>query len=73
MGLALVFLLILGSIWGVSTTTQKLALEAYPPLSVMFWYALIAFVVLAFISAIRGKVPPMDRRHLVYYLSLIHI
>ena len=69
MGLALVFLLILGSIWGVSTTTQKLALEAYPPLSVMFWYALIAFVVLAFISAIRGKVPPMDRRHLVYYLA----
>ena len=53
----------------MSTTTQKLALEAYPPLSVMFWYALIAFVVLAFISAIRGKVPPMDRRHLVYYLA----
>lgn len=69
MGLALVFLMILGSIWGVSTTTQKLALEAYAPLSVMFWYALIAFVVLAVISAVRGKAPPFDRRHLFYYLA----
>jgi drug/metabolite transporter (DMT)-like permease len=69
MGLALVFLMILGSIWGVSTSTQKLALEAYAPLSVMFWYALIAFVVLAVISAVRGKVPPFDRRHLFYYLA----
>ena len=69
MGLALVFLLILGSIWGVSTTTQKLALEAYAPLSVMFWYALIAFVVLAVISAFRGKMPPFDSRHLFYYLA----
>ena len=69
MGLALVFLLILGSIWGVSTTTQKLALEAYAPLSVMFWYALIAFSVLALISAFRDKIPPFDRRHLFYYLA----
>jgi drug/metabolite transporter (DMT)-like permease len=69
MGLALVFLLILGSIWGVSTTTQKLALEAYAPLSVMFWYALIAFIVLAFISIIRGKMPPLDRRHIGYYVA----
>lgn len=69
MRLALIFLVILGSIWGVSTTTQKLALSAYPPLAVMFWYALIAFVLLAIISAIRGKLPPIDRRHVVYYLA----
>lgn len=69
MGLALVFLLILGSIWGVSTTTQKLALEAYAPLSIMFWYALIAFLVLATISAFRRKMPPTDRRHCLYYLA----
>ncbi len=69
MGLALVFLLVLGSIWGVSTTTAKLSLEVYAPLSIMFWYALIAFCVLAVISAIRGKRPPTDRRHCLYYLA----
>lgn len=69
MGLALVFLLTLGSIWGLSISTTKLAVTAFGPFSVVFWYALIAFLVLATLSLIRRKPPPLDGRHLRYYLA----
>ena len=69
MGLALVFLLVLGSIWGVSITSAKLAVQAFGPFSVVFWYSLIAFLVLCGVSIIRRKLPPLDARHLRYYLA----
>jgi drug/metabolite transporter (DMT)-like permease len=69
MGLALVFLLTLGSIWGLSISTSKLAVQAFGPFSVVFWYALIAFLVLAAISLVRGKLPPLDGRHVRYYIA----
>ena len=69
MGLVLVFLLTLGSIWGVSMSTTKLAVQAFGPFSVVFWYALIAFLVLGTLSLIRRKPPPLDGRHIRYYLA----
>lgn len=69
MGLALVFLLALGSIWGLSISTSKLAVQAFGPFSVVFWYALVAFLVLAAISLVRGKLPPLDGRHVRYYVA----
>jgi len=69
MGLALVFLLTLGSIWGLSISTSKLAVLAFGPFQVVFWYALIAFLVLGAISLVRRKLPPVDGRHLRYYLA----
>ena len=46
MGLAFGFLLTLGAIWGLSVSTSKLAVAAFGPISVVFWYALIAFLVI---------------------------
>jgi len=69
MALALVFLLTLGSIWGVSISATKLAVTGFGPFSVVFWYALIAFLVLGALSLIRRKPPPLDGRHLRYYLA----
>lgn len=69
MGLVLVFLLTLGSIWGVSMSTTKLAVQTFGPFSVVFWYALIAFLVLSLLSAVRRKPPPLDGRHIRYYLA----
>jgi drug/metabolite transporter (DMT)-like permease len=68
MPLVLMFLLTLGSIWGMSISTAKLAVSAFGPIPVVFWYSLIAFVVLAAFSLWRGKPPPLDARHLKYYL-----
>jgi drug/metabolite transporter (DMT)-like permease len=69
MALALIFLLTLGSIWGLSISTSKLAVQAFGPFAVVFWYALIAFLVLGAISIVRRKLPPLDGRHLKYYLA----
>lgn len=69
MGLAFGFLLTLGTIWGLSVSTSKLAVAAFGPISVVFWYALIAFLVLSLVSAIRRKPPPLNGRHLRYYLA----
>lgn len=69
MALVLVFLLTLGSIWGVSMSATKLAVADFGPFSVVFWYALIAFLVLGALSLIRRKPPPLDGRHIRYYLA----
>ncbi len=69
MALTLIFLLTLGSIWGLSVSTSKLAVQAYGPFGVVFWYALVAFGVLAVISAFRRKLPPLSARHIRYYIA----
>jgi drug/metabolite transporter (DMT)-like permease len=69
MALALIFLLTLGSIWGLSVSTSKLAVQTYGPFAVVFWYALVAFGVLAVISAFRRKLPPLNARHIRYYIA----
>ncbi|HKK29203.1 MAG TPA: DMT family transporter [Alphaproteobacteria bacterium] len=68
MALAMIFVLILGSIWGFATTASKLALEGYSLMTVVFWYIFIAFVVLLAIVLVRRTLPPLDWVHLRYYL-----
>lgn len=67
--LPLLLLLALGAIWGVSTTIAKVAVTTgMSPIAYGFWQCVIAALLLLSISAVRRRWPPIDRRHLFYYV-----
>lgn len=66
--LPLALLLLLGAVWGVSTTVTRIAMTGgVPPLAFGFWQCLIASAILLAIGLKRGGMPPLDRAHLRYY------
>lgn len=68
-GLAnLAMLLALGTIWGLSNPLTKLALEGVPTFAFAFWQVTLALAVLGPLAAMLGKLPPLDARHLRFYL-----
>lgn len=68
MTLPLLLVTILGMIWGSSTTLAKLALAQFGVFSLVLWYGLVALLVLALVGLVRGKRPPLDLRHVRYYV-----
>lgn len=61
-------LLAAGSLLGVSTNLAKLAGEAQlSPLAFLYWSITGAALVLIFVSAWRGQLPPITRRTIEYY------
>lgn len=66
--LPLVLLLLLGTLWGASFSTSKIAIEGgVTPLGYALWQCLGPAAVLLIVGGLRGLRPPLHRRHLLYY------
>ncbi len=65
---ALMLLLFLGTLWGGTFTTAKIALDGgVAPAGYLFWQIGGSGAVLLAVAALRRRAPPIDRRHLFYY------
>lgn len=68
---SIILLLILGSVWGLTLSIAKIASGAgVPPLGYAFWQGAGAGLVLLAICAATGRLPPVDRPHLRYYVFM---
>jgi drug/metabolite transporter (DMT)-like permease len=77
----IVALLAVGAIWGLTPSLAKLVMpQGMQPLGIAAIAAAISGVVLLGVGALRGELPPWDRRHLLQYatggivgMSLAHL
>jgi drug/metabolite transporter (DMT)-like permease len=68
-GLSLFLLLVLGTNWGLGFSLGKFGVTGgLHPLAYAFWQCAGGGAVLVAISLFRGRLPPVDWRHLRYYL-----
>jgi drug/metabolite transporter (DMT)-like permease len=66
--LPVVLLLLLGTLWGASFSTSKIAISGgVKPLGYAVWQCLGPAAVLLIVGAFRGLRPPLGPRHLRYY------
>lgn len=66
--LPVVLLLLLGTLWGASFSTSKIAIEnGVTPLGYAVWQCLGPATVLLIVGLMRGLRPPLSPRHLLYY------
>ena len=66
--LSLVFLILLGALWGANPSFSKaLALAGLSPFSVVFWQTLGAGILLLIICLIKGVKLKVDVKHLIYF------
>ena len=66
--LSLVFLILLGALWGANPSFSKaLALAGLSPFSVVFWQTLGAGILLLIICLIKGVKLKVDVKHIVYF------
>jgi drug/metabolite transporter (DMT)-like permease len=64
-------LVALGLTWGLSIPLTKIAVSSgHQPLGLIFWQLLVAAIVLSGISLRRRTRPPLNRRTLVYFLTI---
>jgi drug/metabolite transporter (DMT)-like permease len=67
--LALALLLLLGTLWGATFTAAKIAVTGgVTPAGYVFWQIGGSGAVLMAVALLRRRPPPIDGRHLVYYL-----
>ncbi len=63
-----IILLLSGSVWGITFTLAKIMTKAGAhPIGMNLWQATIGAGVLALLLFIKGRKPPVDRHHLVFY------
>ncbi len=71
LGLSLLMLVSLGTLWGGITAMAKfVALAGVPALGYAFWQTVGAGIILLLASLLRGRPPPMSRAHLRHYLVI---
>lgn len=67
-GLPLFLLVLLGTNWGLGFSLAKIGVVGgLQPLAYVFYQCLGSGIVLLIICAVRGRLPPLDWRHLRYY------
>ena len=67
--LPLAMLLLLGTLWGVTFSTSKIAINGgVTPLGYAVWQCLGPAAVLLTVGLLRGLRPPLKPRHLLYYV-----
>ncbi|WP_421701685.1 DMT family transporter [Aliiroseovarius sp.] len=65
------FLLLLGTGWGLTGVTAKIAIEGgHRHFGIIFWQMVIVAVVLGTLTLLRGKRPGFAPRHLAVYLFI---